>query len=672
VPDAFTILLDSPDTPTTKVQIAKLGDDFHHSRYGDFRITAEEVGDWKRNLAKLPGGRALIDQDHAADKTPRRTEASGWITDVDLEDGVPMATVEWTPRGEKAIRDKEYLFLSPSFGPFENEKGEKFENTLQGAALTNRPHLSMPALQLASPENVKRAVLEQLDGDTALELLTLATTTADTRKKAVEAGNALPDGSYPIPDVDHLKAAAVLAASKHGDWKAALTLIRRRAKELGVDVNILAGFGSDDGKKLDDGPPEARPLLDRIAAEVEIGDVVTMKRVLRALEAVPGRNYEGAANVWGNGRAASGPQASVAEVLEAGGLNREQITEVAALVATIEAEVVAGRERFNALAPAHEKDRVYAGDALGVPEPVHLPEGFDVGPLANPEEQRRRLQRARDNDIGGIYAGKKGAERFHKEDEWAVGLKLDLPRSLERRTEINRAKAIMKNETGGVAQPLQAAVAARQEATALESDITLETATIEAEDRERVDLKRRGVWRPGLAPHSGDQREQRREKMVKLDDLKQSRAFQFESIPAYSLALEQVRGGGVKVKLLASELAGVGPADPFDQEALAAEQHEIDRRAQKFLLDHELPPDRYLEALAAVEAGRDRAEPVVPLRRPASPPETKLLDDSKGYSPEIRARVEEANRFMLENECDFMTALNAVEAGKTRLDQADG
>jgi hypothetical protein len=118
--------------------------------------------------------------------------------------------------------------------------------------------------------------------------------------------------------------------------------------------------------------------------------------------------------------------------------------------------------------------------------------------------------------------------------------------------------------------------------------------------------------------------------MIALDDLKQSRAFPLESIPAFTTALEQVRGGGVKVKLLAAELAGVGPADPFDQEALAAEQHEIDRRAQKFLLDHDLPGEKYLEALAAVEAGRDRAEPVVPLRRPAPAPVkaggTKLLD----------------------------------------------
>lgn len=65
------------------------------------------------------------------------------------------------------------------------------------------------------------------------------------RDKAKSKNNSLADGSYPIEDVKHLHSAAVLAASKHGDYEAAKRLIRRRAKELGVDVNTLPGFGPD-------------------------------------------------------------------------------------------------------------------------------------------------------------------------------------------------------------------------------------------------------------------------------------------------------------------------------------------------------------------------------------------------------------------------------------------
>lgn len=69
---------------------------------------------------------------------------------------------------------------------------------------------------------------------------------AEDRRTLAEQGHALPDGSYPIPDVAHLRAAARLAASHHGNWKAARSLIKRRAKELGVDLADLPGFSDDD------------------------------------------------------------------------------------------------------------------------------------------------------------------------------------------------------------------------------------------------------------------------------------------------------------------------------------------------------------------------------------------------------------------------------------------
>lgn len=68
----------------------------------------------------------------------------------------------------------------------------------------------------------------------------------ERRQHLASIGQALDDGSYPIPDAAHLHAAAVLAASGHGDVKAARRLIRKRAHELGVDVTTLPGFGDGD------------------------------------------------------------------------------------------------------------------------------------------------------------------------------------------------------------------------------------------------------------------------------------------------------------------------------------------------------------------------------------------------------------------------------------------
>jgi hypothetical protein len=75
--------------------------------------------------------------------------------------------------------------------------------------------------------------------------LALSVTQAE-RDKAKSAGNSVGD-SYPINNAKQLHSAAVLAASHHGDWKAAQSLIRRRAKELGVSLDSLPGFGSSDG-----------------------------------------------------------------------------------------------------------------------------------------------------------------------------------------------------------------------------------------------------------------------------------------------------------------------------------------------------------------------------------------------------------------------------------------
>jgi hypothetical protein len=85
------------------------------------------------------------------------------------------------------------------------------------------------------------------------------------RDKAKSNNNSLPDGSYPINNVKQLNSAAILAASKHGDYEAAKRLIRRRAKELGVDVTTLSGFG----KKKESSSNMADPL--KVASANRLG-----------------------------------------------------------------------------------------------------------------------------------------------------------------------------------------------------------------------------------------------------------------------------------------------------------------------------------------------------------------------------------------------------------------
>lgn len=109
--------------------------------------------------------------------------------------------------------------------------------------------------------------------DSVYEENRASSVSAAGRRKAASKGHALPDGSYPIEDVAHLHAAAVLAASHHGNWKAAKALIRRRAKELGVALASLPGFGKSKkaGMKASrsaDGTPVERRIRNGTAKRV--------------------------------------------------------------------------------------------------------------------------------------------------------------------------------------------------------------------------------------------------------------------------------------------------------------------------------------------------------------------------------------------------------------------
>lgn len=248
--DLLTFLLDAPGSPTSRIPVARLGD-YKDKRYGEFSITAKDVDEWQHNLEKLPGGRALIDEDHLANKPSphRRTKASGWVTKVELDgDGKQVwGDVEWTPRGKEAIANKEYLFTSPTYGPYTTDDGEKLPNVLSGLALTNKPFLtSMPQISLASDEAISRALendpaaalyMRALDGefgeqlqtialdpvvdpidlsmvelDEAGEIIGLDALSTEARNNLSGSDFALPGRRYPIHDLAHARNALARVA----------------------------------------------------------------------------------------------------------------------------------------------------------------------------------------------------------------------------------------------------------------------------------------------------------------------------------------------------------------------------------------------------------------------------------------------------------------------------
>jgi phage I-like protein len=146
--DAFTTFLSA--TGSSRIPVAKLGR-YKDPRYGDFAITASMVASWQRLLSSHFGGRVAVDYDHNTDKAgPTGSEAAAWITSLNIDaDGQVWGDVEWTPEGEQAVKDKRYLFVSPTFGDAKDEQGRTLGPALLRAALTNNPFLrSMPAITL--------------------------------------------------------------------------------------------------------------------------------------------------------------------------------------------------------------------------------------------------------------------------------------------------------------------------------------------------------------------------------------------------------------------------------------------------------------------------------------------------------------------------------------------
>lgn len=149
----LTVLLEAPTAEAKTYPIARLGS-FADKRYGEFSITDEDFSEWQKKLSSVFGGEVSIDTDHAADRG-QSSRAAGWIKGLERatdEHGVRVdAKIEWTPYGERLLRDREYKFFSPTFvDALKDEQGNNLGKALIGGALTNRPFLrrGMPALTL--------------------------------------------------------------------------------------------------------------------------------------------------------------------------------------------------------------------------------------------------------------------------------------------------------------------------------------------------------------------------------------------------------------------------------------------------------------------------------------------------------------------------------------------
>lgn len=93
-----------------------------------------------------------VDVNHSTDlaaPSGNPSPAVGWFKNLSVEkDGSVWADVEWNSRGQEALSNREYRFISPVF----YSDGKKEITEILRAALTNTPNLSNPAINSQMPD----------------------------------------------------------------------------------------------------------------------------------------------------------------------------------------------------------------------------------------------------------------------------------------------------------------------------------------------------------------------------------------------------------------------------------------------------------------------------------------------------------------------------------------
>ena len=248
MPRTFLALSDAPAAGSTRMAVLAKGK-YKHARYGDFTVDDQLLDNLIANHDRVMGGKILVDADHQAERAGQRnTAAMGWGTKLEKDGDTLYMHWKPTPKGKTVVGNEEYLKTSAVYGDHVDEHGVTHKDVLKGVTLTNRPFLqALPSVCLMDTDLAEKLAQPS---DAEPRELDAAITQAD-RDKAAAAGHALPDGSYIIEDAAQLHAAAVLAASRHGNWKAAQLLIRKRAGEARVDVSSLPGFADKVPAQLD-------------------------------------------------------------------------------------------------------------------------------------------------------------------------------------------------------------------------------------------------------------------------------------------------------------------------------------------------------------------------------------------------------------------------------------
>lgn len=127
---------------TNEIQVVPTGE-WDHSLYGEMKITAADIAEFKKNFDEKVRLKLPITAGHDNGMNGGELPAIGWFKEV-IDRGVKglYAFVEWTEEGKRLLQDGAFKYFSPEFYEqySDPETGEKRSHVLVGGALTNRPY----------------------------------------------------------------------------------------------------------------------------------------------------------------------------------------------------------------------------------------------------------------------------------------------------------------------------------------------------------------------------------------------------------------------------------------------------------------------------------------------------------------------------------------------------
>lgn len=136
------------------IQLIPIGE-WQHDAYGEIKITASDIAQFKRNFdAKIRNGVAITAGHEGFAELP----AQGWVRDVEARADGLWGSVDWNALGKATLSDKQYKFFSPEFfREYEDpETHEVFQNVLTGGALTKSPYFKELAPIVFSEKGIKK------------------------------------------------------------------------------------------------------------------------------------------------------------------------------------------------------------------------------------------------------------------------------------------------------------------------------------------------------------------------------------------------------------------------------------------------------------------------------------------------------------------------------------